>query len=94
MTWRRGADNKDKGVVCDWGAPADNEDGGLASDDAGVATSDNDKELIEMKARKVDDEGKRAGPADEVERDGVDVAAGFSCDITANGAMMDAGKRL
>ena len=75
-------------MVCNWGAPADNEDGSLASDD----TPDNDKELIEMKAREID-EGKGAGPANEVERDGVDVAAGLSCDIAANGAMTDAGKR-
>jgi hypothetical protein len=45
-----------------------------------------------MKAGEID-EGKGAGPADEVERDGVDVAAVLSCDIAANGAMMDGGKR-
>jgi hypothetical protein len=76
-------------VVCDWGAPADNEDGSLASDDA----PDKNKELTEMKALEID-KGKGAGLANEVERNGVDVAAGLSCDIAANGAMTDAGKRL
>jgi hypothetical protein len=75
-------------VDCDWEAPADNGDKSLPSDDA----PDNDKELIEMKAREID-EGKGAGPANEVERDGVDVAAVLSCDITANGVMTDARKR-